>query len=206
MAYISASTPSRPADSGYSFKNAASIIGLVCIIGFFFDMLVLALPPESGVEWRIGLVQELANRSIILLFGLGLFIFGSAGKKRSSTRIASQLSMGIGVVFLLLCLLSVIDSIRLNNQSATAISTQETALQTQIEDARANPEGLPEDIDLAQLEQVSQQLTQQANALRSTAKRTVFKTGISNIGNLLIVGLGLLGIGRSGMKFARLRG
>ena len=206
MAYISAPAPSNVGSSSNSFKSAASIIGLVCIVGFFFDMLVLALPPQGSAEWRIGLVQEFANRSIILLFGLGLFIFGNAGKKKSSIRLASQLSMGFGVIFFLLCLLSVVDSVRLNNQSATAISAQETQLQTQIEDARENPEGLPENIDLEQLDLVSRQLTQRANALRSNAKRTVFKTGISNIGNLLIVGMGLLGLGRSGMRFSRSRG
>lgn len=206
MAYISASAPGSIKEGSYSFKNAARIIGLVCIIGFFFDMLVLGLPPQGSIEWRIGFVQELANRSIILLFGLGLFIFGSSGRSRSRLRTVSKLSMGIGVLFFLLCLLSVVDSVRLSKQSATAISSQESQLQTQIEAARSNPQELPENVDLAALEQVSQQLTQQANTLRSNAKRTVFKTGISNIGNLLIVGTGLLGLGRSGMRLSRSKG
>lgn len=206
MAYISVSTPGNAAEGSYSFQNVARIIGLVCIFGFFFDMLVLAVPPQGGVEWRIGLVQELANRSIILLLGLGLFIFGSAGKNRGRLRLVSKLSMGIGVLFFLLCLLSVVDSIRLSQQSATAISTQESQLQTQIKTARANPAGLPENIDLAALDKASKQLTQQAKTLKNDAKRTVFKAGISNIGNLLIVGAGLLGLGRSGMRLSRLRG
>lgn len=205
MAYIPASASGAATDSTYSVKNAACIIGLVCIVGFFFDMLVLALPPQSSIEWRISIVQELANRSIILLFGLGLFIFGSAGKSKSRLRTASKISMSVGVVFFLLCLLSVVDSVRLNNQSAAAISTQESQIQTQLEEARSNPTALPENVNLETLEQVSQQLTQQANALRSNTKRTVFKTGISNIGNLLIVGTGLLGLGRSGMRISRSR-
>lgn len=206
MAYIPASAPGTVVDSNHSAKNAACIIGLVCIVGFFFDILVLALPPQGSIEWRIGLVQELANRSIILLFGLGLFIFGSIGKSKSRLRTVSKISMGVGVLFFLLCLLSVVDSVRLNKQSAAAISTQESQIQTQLEEARSNPSTLPENVDIEALEQVSQQLTQQANALRSTAKRTVFKTGISNIGNLLIVGTGLLGLGRSGMRLSRSRG
>lgn len=206
MAYISASAPSKVVDSSYSFKNAARIIGLVCIIGFFFDMLVLALPPQGSIEWRVGLVQELANRSIILLFGLGLFIFGSSGRNRGRLRLASKLSMAVGVLFFLLCLLSIIDSVRLSQQSTTAINTQESQFQTQLEAARSNPAELPENVDLVALDEVSQQLSQQANVLRNNAKRTVFKTGISNIGNLLIVGTGLLGIGRSGMRLSRSRG
>lgn len=206
MAYISASTPAGKIDSSYGTKNICRIIGLVCIIGFFFDMLVLGLPPQRNIEWRIGFVQELANRSIILLFGLGLFIFGSAGRSKSRIKFVSQLSMALGVVFFLLCLLSVVDSTRLSKQSSTAIADQESQLQSQIQEARSNPAELPENIDLAALDQVSAQLTQQADQLRNNAQRTVLKTGISNIGNLLIVGAGLVGLGRTGMGVSRFRG
>lgn len=206
MAYISASTPADKMDSSYGIKNICRIIGLVCIIGFFFDMLVLGLPPQRNIEWRIGFVQELANRSIILLFGLGLFIFGSAGRSKSRIKFVSQLSMALGVVFFLLCLLSVVDSTRLSKQSSTAIAAQESQLRSQIQEARSNPAELPENIDLAALDQVSAQLTQQADQLRNNAQRTVLKTGISNIGNLLIVGAGLVGLGRTGMGVSRFRG
>lgn len=204
MAYISASAPNQA--NSYGVKSICSIVGLVCIVGFFFDILVVGLPPQLSVEWRIGFIQEFANRSIILLFGLALYIFGSTGKSRGRLKLLSQLSMGIGVLFFLLCIVSVVDSIRLNQRALANISTQEAELQTQIQDAKANPEGLPENIDLAGLEQVSQQLTERANTLKSNAKRTAIKTGISNVGNLFVVGAGLLGLGRCGMGLARSRG
>ena len=206
MAYVSASAPVNT-DRTYGVKNICRTIGLVCLAGFLFDMIVLGLPPQAGnVEWRIGFIQEMANRSIILLFGLGLFIYGSIGNSRSHLKLVSRLSTVIGVLFFLLCLLSIVDSIRLSQQSVTAISTQESQLQSQIEDAKANPDSLPENVDLAALDQVSQQLTQQANQLRSNTKRTVLKTGVSNIGNLAIVGAGLLGLGRTGLGLSRSRG
>lgn len=206
MAFVSAST-ARTGDSPVGAKNICRIVGLVCVVGFCFDMLVLLLPPQFGnVEWRIGFTQSFANRSIILLFGLALMIYGSWGNSRSRLKVVSQLSMVLGLVFFLLSLLSVVDSIRLNQQSLSAISSQENQLQTQIRDAQTNPAALPEDITADQLQQFSQQLSEQATSLKQNAKRTVVKTGISNIGNLLLVGAGLLGLGRSGMALSRSRG
>jgi hypothetical protein len=205
MAYVSASVPGK-VDGAFGAKNICRIVGFVCILGFLFDMLVLALPPQGSAEWRIGLVQEFANRSIIFLFGLALIIYGSVGNSNSRLRFFSKLSMGFGVLFFLLCLLSVVDTIRLNQQALGNISTQEAQLKTQIDQARANPEALPENIDLTAIDQVSEQLSQQAVLLKKNTKRTVFKTGVSNIGNLVLVGAGLLGLGRCGMGLSRSRG
>lgn len=206
MAYISTAPSKTVGNNVYGVKNIARIVGLVCIVGFFFDIFVLGLPPQSGSEWRIGFIQEFANRSIILLFGLALFMYGNVGSGRSRLRFASRLSMILGVVFFLLCMLSVVDSIRLSQQTVSNISTQESQLQSQLEQAQANPDSLPENVDLNALDQVSQQLTQRADTLRSSTKRTIFKTGVSNIGNLVIVGAGLLGLGRCGMGLSRMRG
>ncbi len=205
MTYISAPAPGQ-ADATYGIKNVCRIIGFVCIFGFLFDIILLGLPPQSSIEWRIGFVQEFANRSIIFLFGMALVVFGSIGRNKSRVKLISKLSMGIGIFFFLLCFLSVVDSIKMSKQATTNISAQESQIQTQIREAKANPAGLPENVALDDLEQFSRQLTQQADSLKKNTKRTVFKTGISNIGNLFIVGVGLLGLGRSGMKLSRTRG
>lgn len=205
MAYVSASVPGKLGDS-YNVKNICRVIGLVCVAGFIFDMLVLILPPQFGVEWRIGVIQQFANRSIILLFGLALIIYGSHGNSTSRMRVVAKLSMGLGVLFFLLSLLSVVDSVRLNQRAVSNISTQESQLQTQLREAQDNPEGLPENVNLADLEQVSQQLTARAGTLKKNAQRTVLKTGVSNIGNLVLVGSGLLALGRGGMRLSRNKG
>ena len=205
MAYVSAS-PSRAGDSSFGAKNICTIVGLVCVVGFAFDMLVILLPPQLGnVEWRLGVLQTFADRSIILLFGLALLIYGSLGNSRGRLKMVSQLSMVMGLVFFLLSLLSIVDGIRLNQQAVNTISSQENQLQTQIRDAQTNPSVLPDNVDLDQLQEFSQQLTAQADTLKRNAKRTVLKTGISSIGNLLLVGLGLVGLGRSGMTLLRSR-
>ncbi|NJL49274.1 MAG: hypothetical protein HC929_19750 [Leptolyngbyaceae cyanobacterium SM2_5_2] len=206
MAYVSAST-ARAGEGSFGSGNISRIVGLVCVVGFLFDMLVLFLPPELGnVEWRIGFMQAFANRSVILLFGIALLIYGSVGNSRSRLKVVSQFSMVLGLVFFLLSLLSIVDSIQLNQRAVSAISSQETQLQTQIRDAQTNPGSLPENINPDQLQEFSQQLTAQADTLKRNAKRTVLKTGISNIGNLLLVGAGLVGLGRSGMALSRSRG
>lgn len=206
MNYISGSLPRQAVDNTYGVKNVCRIVGLVCIVGFIFDMVVMGLPPQSNIQWRIGVVQELADRSILLLFGLALFMFGSMGTYKRHLRLAAKLSMGVGIVFFLLCPLSIADSLRLSNQSANTINAQESQMQTEIKAARANPEELAEGVDLATLKTFSQQLEQQAATLKKNARQTVFKTGISSIGNLLIVGVGLLGLGRAGMGIAASRG
>ena len=206
MNYISGSLPRQAVDNTYGVKTVCRIVGLVCIAGFIFDMVVMGLPPQSNIEWRIGVVQELSDRSILLLFGLALFVFGNMGTSKKHLRLAAKLSMGVGVVFFLLCPLAIADSLRLSQQSANTINAQETQMQTEIKAARANPERLAEDVDLATLNNISQQLKQQATSLKKSARQTVFKTGISSIGNLLIVGVGLLGLGRSGMGIASSRG
>ncbi|MEO1390553.1 MAG: HpsJ family protein [Cyanobacteria bacterium J06634_6] len=202
MTYISAPSITK-SESTYSAKNIARIIGLVCIVGFLFDMIILGLPPQNNAEWRVGFVQEFANRSIILLFGLGLLIFGSTGNRKIRLSLVSRLCVISSLLFFLLCIGSVVDSIRLSQQAIGNISTQETQLRAQIDAAKSNPDSLPENVDLADLDQFSQQLSQQANSIRSNAKRTVLKTGISNIGNLAIVGVGMFGLGRVGMGLSR---
>ena len=206
MAYVSATT-TRLGESSFGPGNICRVVGLVCVLGFFFDMLVLLLPPQVGnVEWRIGIMQNFANRSIILLFGLALLIYGSMGNSRSRLKGVSKLSTILGLVFFLLTLLSIVDSIRLNQQAVNAISGQENQLQTQIREAQANPTALPDNVNLDQLQEFSQQLTVQADTLKRNAQRTALKTGISNIGNLLLVGAGLIGLGRSGLALSRSRG
>ncbi|MGB3299252.1 MAG: HpsJ family protein [Phormidesmis sp.] len=206
MNYIAGSAPRQFVEAPYGAKNICRIIGLVCITGFIFDMVMLVLPLQNSIEWRIGVIQEAANRSIILLFGLALLVFGSANVSRSTLLLASKLSMTVGVMFFLLCPLSIADSISLSRQSASAINAQESQIKTEIQAAKANPTQLPAGADVDSLKYASQQLTQQATSLRKSAKNTAIKTGTSNIGNLLIVGVGLLGLGRSGMDIARFRG
>lgn len=192
--------------SGYSAKNIAKIVGLVCTIGFIFDMLILMLPPDLGnVTWRIGLVQEFANRSIIFLFGIGLLTFSGVGIANGKGRLLllSRASLVAGVLFFLISLLAIADAINLQQQALDNISEREAEIQRQIEAAQDNPENLREGITSENLDQIRAELTRQAEERRVSARRAAVKTAVSNVGNLILVGAGLIGVGRSGSRLAQ---
>ncbi|WP_416672223.1 HpsJ-like protein, cyanoexosortase C-associated [Egbenema bharatensis] len=202
MASISSSTP-IPNSGSYGGKGICQIVGYVCLFGFIIDMLILALPPQLGSsEWRLGFVQQFSDRSIILLFGSALILVGSL-EKRKLLRQFSTFCLLAGVLFFLLCILAVADSVALQRQAVTTISTQESELQTQIRDAQSNPSAIREDLTAEDLTRASQLLTQQADTLKQNAKTTVFKTAASSVGNLLVMGVGLVGIGRYGLASRR---
>ena len=49
----------------------------------------------------------------------------------------------------------------------------------------------------------SEELTRQAEERRNNARRAAVKTAVSNVGNLLLVGAGLIGLGRGGSRLAK---
>jgi predicted PurR-regulated permease PerM len=196
MASISSPTPNSVAPSGA--RAVFQIVGIACLAGFVIDMLVLALPPNVGnPTWRVGLLQQMADRSIVLLLGTAFTIF-SLESRRWLRRI-SMLSLIVGVLFVLASLLVIRDSMTLQQQAVSNISTQASQAQTQIQNAQTNPppnlKATPE-----QLQQLSKQINTQADSLKQTAKTTVLKTSVSSIGNLIVIGLGLIGLGRYGMR------
>lgn len=202
MASISSSAP-VPSSGSYGAKGISTIVGYVCLFGFIIDMLILALPPQLGSsEWRLGFVQQFADRSIILLFGSALILFGSL-EKRKWLKQFSTFCLLTGVVFFLLSLLAIADSVSLQRQAITTITSQETQLQTQIRDAQSNPSAIGNNVTAEDLTRASQLLTQQADTLKQTAKTSVLKTAASSVGNLLVVGFGLAGIGRYGLALRR---
>lgn len=202
MASISSSTP-VPNSGSYGAKGICQIVGYVCLFGFIVDMLILLLPPQLGSsEWRLGFVQQFADRSIILLFGAALILFGSLEKRRWVKQFSSFCLL-TGVLFFLLCLLAIADSLSLQRQAITTINSQESQLQTQIRDAQSNPRAVGENVTTEDLTRASQLLTQQADTLKQNAKTSVLKTAASSVGNLLIVGFGLAGLGRYGLSLRR---
>jgi hypothetical protein len=192
--------------NGYSAKNICKIVGLVCTIGFVFDMLLLLLPPDLGnVSWRIGFVGQFANRSIIFLFGVALLTFSGVGITQGKSRLllTSRLSMVAGVAFFLISLLAIADTIQLQKQALGNIDTRESEIQQQLREAQKNPENLREGIKVEDLGRISDELTRQAEERRTAARRAAVKTAVSNVGNLILVGGGLIALGRSGSRLSK---
>jgi len=186
----------------YVPKSLCQIVGFACLAGFVVDILVLAVPPNpTSVEWRVSLLQQLSDRSIILLFGIALTLYGSLDNPRVKKPI-SLASLLLGVFFSLCCILVIHDGITLQREAINTINKQAAQVQTQIQQAQTNPppnlKATPE-----QLQQASKQVKTQADTLTQTTRITAIKTTFVSVGNLLAVGVGLISLGRYGSRVRR---
>lgn len=178
------------------------IVGLACLAGFAVDFFILAVPPQlRSVQWRVGLVQQLADRSIILLFGMALVYYGSMAS-RSWRRLIPLVCLALGVMYILSCVVVLRDSNVLHNQVVTRIENQAAELQSQIDQAKADSASVP-DLTPERLQQATDQLTTQATQLKENSKQSILKTGVSTVGNLLVIGISFLGLGLFGSRASR---
>ncbi len=165
-------------------------------------MLAIAMPLSPfDLPWRINFLQQMGDRSIILLFGSALLLYSQLGNRRLSRPI-SLILLGIGMAFVLSSVLVIRDSLILRDQTLTNISTQAEQLQTQIEESRGSVE-LPPEVTPEQLTQAALQVNTQAEQLKQDARSGITKAGLASIGNLTVVGLGMLGLGRFGLGTVR---
>lgn len=183
----------------YSPKGLCQIVGLACLAGFLVDTFVLSFPPNLGnLQWRVAFTQQISDRSIILLFGLALLMFGIVELRQWRRRLA-LFCLTLGVIFNLSSILVIRDGIELQQQALTTITNQATQAQAQIQQAQSNPGTVP-NVTPEQLKQLSQVVGNQVSALKENAKATTLKTGISSVGNLVVVGLALIGLGQYGAR------
>ncbi len=186
---------SSPSDLGG--KAIARIVGFTCLFGFLADMVALALPIGAGAAWRASLLQQMGDRSIVLMIGLALLIYGfwEAARLRKPF---SYVALVVGVAFLLSSILVIRDGLVMQSQAIETIGQQAGELQTQVEQGRANPEitanATPEDFA-----QALQAIDTQAETLKQNAKTSLTKASIASVGNLVVMGIGLLGLGRVGI-------
>lgn len=194
-----ASLSSSQISTSYNTKSLVRIVGLACLAGFVIDMLILALPPALGSpEWRTGFLQQMSDRSIVLMFGAALTLYGSL-EVRALRKQLGMVFLVIGVIYLLSCVLVIRDGLTLNDLAAKNITNQATQVQTQIQTAKNDPKAAP-NITPDQLQQASQQVDARAVALKQNAKAGIMKTAIAIVGNLLVIGIALISLGRYGMR------
>jgi len=184
-------------NSGPAGQTIARIVGLICVVSFIADVLGLVLPPGSGASWRFGVLQQVGDRSIVFLFGIALLIYG-CWESQLRRKPLSYTALGLGVAYLLTCVLVISDGFKVQNQATANIDQRVEQLQTQIEQSRNNPEvsakAKPEDFDNA-----LKSIESQAYTAAENAKNSVTKSSIVIASNFLIVGLGLLSLGRFGI-------
>lgn len=186
----------------YSAKSLCRIVGFTCLAGFVIDMVAIGLPPNPlELQWRISFFQQLSDRSIILLFGAALVLYGNVENRRLIQQIALACLI-VGILFHISSILVIRDSTVIRQQAIETISKQATQLQTQIEQSKNNPANATK-VTPEQIQQASKRVTTQAQTLQDNARTGVFKAGLSSIGNLVVVGLGFIGLGRFGLRLRK---
>jgi len=196
---IMTTIPAQNFAGTYSAKGLCRIVGFACLAGFLVDILALSFPINLGnIEWRIGFLQQFSDRSVIALFGLALIMYSIMDFRRWRRRLA-MFCLVTGVVFILSCILVIRDGLTLQQTTLTNITNQASQLQTQIEQAQKDPKVAP-NLSPQQLEQAAQTLSTRAVVLKENTKTTVLKTSVSSVGNLIVIGLALIGLGQYGAR------
>jgi hypothetical protein len=173
------------------------IVGFTCLFGFLTDMIALVLPLGSGAVWRVGLLQQMGDRSIVLLFGLALILY-SFWPIQQFRKLVSYACLSVGVLFLLFCILVIRDSLTLQSQAISNIGRQATELQTRVEAGQSDPE-ISAQATPEEFAEAARQITVQADTLKQNAKTALTKTGIASTSNFIVVGIGLISLGRVGI-------
>ena len=193
------------ASGSYSPASFCRIIGLVCITGFMVDISASALPLAlDNLEWQINILQQISDRSIILLFGIALILYSSL-HNRPWRKYLVATCLTLGIVYLFSAIFFVSSSIQLQNRSEQQInlktSQMQSQIQTQIEQAgsnKTNPKPTPE-----QIEQAKKQVDRQSDLLKGNTKIATVKRGLSGAGNFVVIGIGLIALGQCGAKASR---
>ena len=199
------SIPSSPfvsSDPRDAARSVFVVIGLACIFGFAFNILTAAMPPDPmALEWRVGLMQQVSGRAILLFLGVAMVLYGILDQRRLAMRLAMVCLLG-GILFLLSGVLVIRDGIVLQNQTLGNIDSQLETLQSEIQAAQSSPD-LPDGITPQRLDDELVQIEAQATNFKETARGTTAKSMVAILGSQVVVGLGLLSLGRFGINRSR---
>ena len=192
-----------PSHSGavlsYSAQGLLRILGYACIVGFLADMLILAAPPNFGdLQWRVGIVRSLGDRSVVLLLGTVFAMLGNLDTKVVRKPL-SLACLGVGTLFMVLTIVAIQDGVVLQKFAANNIVGQADQAQEQIEKLKSDPKASGK-LTSEQLQQLTGRLTQQSKTLQQNATTQITKTGASSAANLIIIGTAMIGVGRYGLR------
>ena len=192
--------PTTKSATPSSGNSPYRILGTACIGAFLIDMLLIAIGPGMGsLEWRVQFLKSLGDRSIVFLLGTAFMMIGTADM-RSIRKQLSIACLALGMGFLLLTGLSIWDASVLQKQTTTAVTTQTSQLEDQIQ--KAKDQSLPTGgkVTAEQIQQALDRLSNQSAAAQKEATTQVIKTGASSAGNLMVVGIAMIALGRYGMR------
>ncbi|MBE9010477.1 hypothetical protein IQ250_09695 [Pseudanabaenaceae cyanobacterium LEGE 13415] len=201
MTFTSKKTASASGVESSRAKRLCRIVGLACLIAFLVDFLVIVFPVNvAEASWRLGTLQQIGDRSIVVLLGLALLIYGA--EQRKTLRSLSLLCFTIGVSFLLFCPVVAQDSLTLQRQALDRIGAQSTQISSRLQAIQENPNASAK-VSPEQLEQASQQLNARTESAKQAANNSIFKSGFLSVGNFAVMGVALLVLGRYGLYLFR---
>jgi predicted PurR-regulated permease PerM len=192
--------PATKSASTSSGSSPYRILGAACIGAFLIDMLLLAIGPGMGsLEWRVTFLKNLGDRSIVFLLGTAFMMIGTVDMRT----IRKQLSMAclvLGMAFLMMTGLSIWDASVLQKQAITSLTTQTAQIEDQIQKAKDQPIPTGGKVTPEQIQQALDRLSNQSTAVQKNTTTQVIKTGASSAGNLMVVGIAMIALGRYGMR------
>ncbi len=181
--------------------NLALMTGIICIAGFGLDLLAMSLQPTfSSIEWRMGFMQQIAERCIILLFGGALLCYGLQTMPAWLNRMA-WVCCGLGLCMSLSGFFYLQDSVRFKSVAIENLSTQQQNLEQRIQQFTPQPRSSLDLVaDPARKEKAVEILRERTQALESSAKVRIQKTVTRTFSSLLLSGTGLVILGRTTLR------
>ncbi|WP_035992551.1 hypothetical protein [Leptolyngbya sp. KIOST-1] len=175
----------------------ALITGLICLVGVSLDLLALSLSPlQASLEWRMGYMQQVGERCVILLFAGGLLCHGFQPRPRGLKRLAWA-CCGLGLCLSLSSFFYLRDSVQFSSLAIANLATQTQNLEQRIQTFAPQPNSpLNLNVDAAQKARAIERLGESAQALEARAKIGIQKTAIRTFFSLLLAGLGLVALGQ----------
>ena len=195
MVTISRSRAAKVQQVRIDTAELSRIVGFTCVAGFIADIAVAAMPVMlKSEQWRMTLLQQIGDRSIILLFGLALLALGYAGKRLWSKRIG-LVSYIIGLFLLLSCIAFTKDSLTLQKFTNSTVDNQIAEIQTEFQQRTQSPDRQSQ-VTPEQIQAATAQLSLQAESYKQNIKTTTVRASLSALSNLLIMGVAFVSLGR----------
>jgi hypothetical protein len=151
-----------------------------------------------ALEWRLGFMQQVSGRSILLFLGIAMVVYGSLGQ-RALSRYLALVCLIVGILYLLSGVIVIRDGLVIQGQAIDTIDSEVTEIRSRLQTAQTTP-NLPAEIAPQRIEEALVQLETQAVALTQNARSSTTRAMISVLSTQVVVGLGFLGLGRFGVK------
>ncbi|MDJ1178408.1 HpsJ family protein [Roseofilum sp. BLCC_M91] len=156
-------------------SRSLQLVGLVMIVSFIIDILIIAIPPELlSPQWRLSFTSQFIDRGVIPLVGVALLLGGvwikesegTSSSKQGMLRSAAVLvSLVLGIVYLLVVPLHSIDTVRSRNRALRNLEAQAQQAEEQLQAQLDNPQFR------AGLDQRREQFRTQINTLISNEEQ-----------------------------------